>query len=61
MKKARSENDAVNIGEPVNITTMEERNSEPTVNTTVVSLREDVLVPVPMVLECYYEIVNFCN
>ena len=35
MKKARSENDAVKIGEPVNITTMEERNSEPTVNTTI--------------------------
>ena len=27
----------------------------------VVSLREDMLIPVPMVLECNNEIENFCN
>ena len=35
MKKARLENDAVEIDEPVNMVTTEEKNSEPTANTII--------------------------
>ena len=35
MKKARLESDAVEIDEPVNMVTTEEKNSEPTANTII--------------------------